>query len=170
MFSYPNPADPPFSSATYHEPAPLHPGQYVLVDISEAIESFYTTPPQVRMHLLGETGEMTEYDMLDVELTEIVPCINDVFSTDDELTKHVEHLLDEGVEHIVAELTEQGYDVEQRHIPNTTEQIEHAQAVFEFGHHLHRLFKQHGLYSDDKELVGEYHTLLEDGLLVLRRR
>jgi hypothetical protein len=122
------------------------------------------------MHLVSDTDEITEYDMLDVELTEIIPCLSELREVDYELGKHAEYLLDEGVEHTIAELEDCGIETEGRMIPNTAEQLEHASAVYEFGHHLKQLFAQHGLYNQQGELIAEYTTLFPDGLVVLRQR
>lgn len=162
--------EPPFNSDTAYPPEPLLPGHYYLVDISDAITAFYSTPSRVRMHLVADTDELTEYDMVDVELTEIIPCISALSECDYELNKHVECLLDEGVEHTVAELEDCGIETEGRMIPNTAEQLGHASAVYDFGHHLKQLFVQHGLYNEQGELIAEYSNLLAEGVIALRQR
>jgi hypothetical protein len=164
-------ADPIFKSVTGVPSYPLLDGHYYLVDATYALNEYYRTPFHVRMHLLGEGAELTEYDMADVELTELVPCINDIRSCEDELSKHVEHLLDEGVEIVISDMENCGVPVQDGQlIPNTQEQIQHAQATYELGHRLRELFMSHGLYDKYGELVAEYTGLLENGLIALRRR
>jgi len=150
------------------EAEPLYPGHYYLVDCSEVIQEFMTVPSQVRMHMAGESDELTEYDMIDVELTEImerIGCVNPV----DGIDQHVEYLLDEGQQVLAQEAENQGQHKPGKVYRNTPEQIEHADAVMQLGYDMSKLLKTYGFYDKEGHLQVEYHQLLPGGLVAFRK-
>jgi hypothetical protein len=153
---------------TSFAPEPLYPGEYYLVDCAEPISRFMQTPYNVRMHMASDSEEMTEYDMVDVELTELVDALvmrNPV----DHLDNHADQLLEEGTNVLREEAIMQGIHKEGQVYTNTPVQTQHADAVLQLGFDLSRLLKQYGFYHATGMLAVKYHQLLPNGLVVFRK-
>jgi hypothetical protein len=153
---------------TNFEPEPLYPGHYYLVDCSNVIAEFMEVPTEVRMHMAAGCDELSEYDMVDVELTELVDCLV-LKNPIDHLDYHIESVLDEGRDVLRQEAIDQGVHKEGRAYANTPVQIEHADALLQLGTSLSKVLKQFGFYDSDGHLTVEYHQLLPGGLVAFRK-
>lgn len=159
------------SEVTYE---PLSEGNYILVDITEVVEPYLALPKKSRMagfdasQYYSKDIPFSDADMLDIELSALVPCLDSDDQAPREMKEHIENLLDDGKEQIEFLLKEQGVETERRTILNTPEQLDHAKAIDKMAKKLHEVFHEHKLYSESGLLIGEHCTLLEGNLLVLR--
>lgn len=160
--------EPSFSDATSFEQLPLHPGHYYLVDITPVLETYFKASPKARYENIAEGAPLTEYDVADVELTELIPCISALSDKDEELDKHISELLNEGVQRLAQDFYGPEADEHIRSLANTPEQNQHASAVYELGQGLRQLLKQHGMYDEHGELIAEYDSLLDNGIMAMR--
>lgn len=147
---------------------PTPPGHYILVDISEALNEYMQVPIEVRMCGIGEAAEYTAVDMLDVELSSIIPVIDGKNYALPHLREHIEEILEDGRQQLTHELEEQGVSVDERTIPNTPLQLEHAQAIDNLGGRIYDELVRNQLYDEHGSLVGEHYSVLEGGILMLR--
>jgi hypothetical protein len=151
------------------EPAPPLPeGHYYLVDISEPLTRYMQNPKEVRMCAISDGDVYNDADMVDIELSSIIPCLDAEPVADREMKEHIEDLLDDGREQIAFMMRESGIDTETRTVLNTPEQLAHAKAIDELGKQLYEIFVEHKLYNENGRLLGEHCTLLQGGVLVLR--
>jgi hypothetical protein len=148
-------------------PEPLYPGHYYLVDCSEVIQEFMQVPSAVRMHMVSECNEMSEYDLVDVELTEVVECLIDI-NPIDRLDHYVENLLDTGQDVLKEEAINLGIYKDGDVFANTAIQNAHADAVQQLGVSLCKVLKQHGFYNEQGYLTVDYHQLLPGGLVAFK--
>ena len=146
---------------------PLSSGKYYLVDISEAIDEYYAASVTARMSSVSNQAEFSQADILDIELSAIIPCLDNASEATDYLKDHVKDLLEDGVELLRMDLETKGIDCTKRVIPNSADQLEHSQIVYNLGNNLLAIFKERGLYPEST-LLGEHCSLLEHGVLVLR--
>lgn len=150
---------------------PLPDGKYYLVDISEPLREYMQLPMDARMCGVSDgDGCFTADDMLDVELSAIIPCLDGKQEAQREIAEHVKNLLEDGREHLAFLLQEEGVDTDARTIPNTHAQLTHAKAINELASQLADTFIEHRLYSESGQLMGDYCTLLDGGILALREK
>lgn len=119
---------------------------------------------------VSEGAPYNAVDMLDIELSSLVPCMEEKTKALKRVGDHAKELLEEGQDQIEFQFKQQGIETDARTIPNTYEQLEHAKAIDKMGSQLYDIFCEHKLYDDNGVLLGEHCTILSGGVLVLRER
>jgi hypothetical protein len=148
---------------------PLPEGKYYLVDAASAVEEYFRIPKEVRRTNV-DGSVFTDEDLLDVETTSLIACLDDRTLADKEILKHVESVLDDGKD-INAELMRKFGRIDVgTEVLNTANQLCHADAISRLGEHLLVLLSEAGAYNVDGSLAGEFVKIREDGLLILRER
>jgi hypothetical protein len=150
------------------KPEPLYDGNYYLVDCLDPIAEFLQVPESVRMHMASESNECSGYDMVDVELTEVVENLT-FGNLSSALERHTEELLDEGLDYLRHEAKELGIPEEDLPVHNSAIQRAHADAVMRLGDQMAKILKQFGFYDGHGHLTVDYHGLLPNGLVVFRK-
>lgn len=157
-----------YPDATSTNTDPLPEGKYYLVDISEAVEDYMRIPSEVRMTALAESADFTEHDVLDIELSSLIPCLSDLDRSTDAIQKHINEELDHEKDMLSDTLIQLGADMKSREVFNTANQLAHADALHQLGIRIFSTLKENSMYSEHGELMGEHCTLLRGGVLVLR--
>lgn len=147
---------------------PLPKGKYFLVDISEAVEEYMRVPKEIRMVGIMGGSEYSETDMLDIELSAIVPCLDGNDHSLSSLMDHIQNLLDDYADVERHNLEKIGVHTDNREIPNTPQQLQHAEVVHELGASIYNAFIQSGVYEANGLLPGEHCSILHGNVLVLR--
>ena len=147
---------------------PLAEGRYYLVDISPAIDAYLQAPLQVRMVGVDENCGFSPEDMLDIELESIVHCLDEKSEAQKNLSSHANNLLEEYIEINVEELKTKTGKVMDYLVPHTADQLDHVKVVADFGLAVAEIFVAVGLYKSDGTLPGDYCTMLDNGVLVIR--
>lgn len=158
----------PINDSVFSAREPMGPGNYYLVDCSEAIASYMEVPAPIRMQAIGEAADLSEYEIVDMELEQIFPVLT-MKQYQSTLDYHSDWLLDEGIEQIIDECKSLGIYDPNTLYGNTKLQLGHVDALEQLGHDLFRVMREHGMYDRDGVLGFEYVGLLEQGLVVMRR-
>lgn len=157
------------SSTNNPHQRPLPEGNYFLVDISEATSDYMRSPEHVRQSGLGIVdSDFTPIDTLDIELSSILPCIDDYDTAERELNKHIQEILEHQIEERVLDMSMRGQSTEGRQIPNSPEELEHAQTLRRMGLGIRDALKAHAFYDENGGLTVEHCSLRDDGSLVVR--
>lgn len=164
----PSSIDPDLAAIPEISHEPLDPGTYFLVDIGHAVREYLQVPHEVRMVGVSEGAPYSEVDMLDIELSSIIPCLETKDEGPRQMKEHIENLLDDGKDQIEYQLKSEGVDTESRTILNTHEQLEHAKIINRMGSLIYDTLAEQNMYNENGRLLGEHVTLTDDGLLVLR--
>jgi predicted protein tyrosine phosphatase len=158
-----SPSNPP------RNPNTLPAGEYYLVDIQEMVDVYNAAPEAVRA--VGTDGVgLTDKEMIDVNLSALIPCLDDREDAEVEINKHAEEMLQQFAEEQAIELDKRGVNTEERIMPNTFEQLEYANLVVKMGRSLKTVLEDNGLYDERGALKVEHCIVREDdNTLILRR-
>jgi hypothetical protein len=83
------------------------------------------------------------------------------------LQQHVNQLLDDEKDMLVDNLQQLGADLAGREIVNTSLQLAHADVIHRMGEQILAALQENQLYNENGLLMGEHHTVLRGGVLVL---
>jgi len=147
---------------------PLSEGRYYLVDISPAVEAYLQVPLAVRMVGVQDDCGFTAEDMLDIELESIVACLDERSEAQKKLGAHANNLLEDYTEINEEQLKLKTGKVMDYLVPHTADQLDHVKVVADFGLAVAELFVEAGVYRQDGTLPGDYCTMLDNGVLVIR--
>lgn len=115
-----------------------------------------------------EQSKFTTLDMLDIELSSLIPVLDVKDLRVDHLIKHTAELLAEANERKEEDLARKGVDYVPDCQENTPAEKAHAEAIHALGSKIGDILVEMGLYDQQEFLRGEHVSVDERGMLYLR--